>query len=51
MSKMQYVHHWAGRAIGLDLHRDFAEVAICEEAVTRGAGRVQVTRAIVKCCG
>jgi transposase len=43
MAKVQYVHRWAGRAIGLDLHRDFCEVAICEEGVTRGAGRVAMT--------
>jgi transposase len=33
-----------GRAIGLDLHRDFCEVAICEEGQTSGAGRVAMTR-------
>jgi transposase len=31
---------WVGRAIGLDVHRDFCEVAICEEGVVRSAGRV-----------
>lgn len=40
MPEVQYVHRWAGRAIGLDLHRDFCEVAICEEGLTHGAGRV-----------
>jgi hypothetical protein len=30
---------WVGRAIGLDVHRDFCVVAICEE------GKVQVRRA------
>jgi transposase len=34
---------WMGRAIGLDLHRDFCEVAICEDGVVRSAGRVSVT--------
>jgi transposase len=29
-----------GRAIGLDVHRDFCEVAICEEGRVRSAGRV-----------
>jgi transposase len=36
----QPVHRWTGRAIGLDLHRDFCEVAICEDGVVRSAGRV-----------
>jgi hypothetical protein len=31
---------WVGRAIGLDVHRDFCVVAICEDGVTRSAGRV-----------
>jgi transposase len=30
----------AGRAIGLDVHRDFCEVAICEEGRVRSGGRV-----------
>jgi transposase len=30
-----------GRAIGLDVHRDFCEVAICEEGSVRSAGRVE----------
>ena len=41
--KAQPVCRWMGRAIGLDLHRDFGEVAICEEGQTDGAGRVAVT--------
>jgi transposase len=32
-----------GRAIGLDVHRDFCEVAICEAGVVRSAGRVETT--------
>jgi transposase len=32
-----------GRAVGLDLHRDFCEVAICEEGVVCSAGRVMTT--------
>jgi transposase len=31
------------RAIGLDLHRDFCEIAICEDGVVRSAGRVKTT--------
>ena len=34
---------WAGRAIGLDVHRDFCVVAICEEGQVRSAGRVPST--------
>ena len=34
---------WVGRAIGLDVHRTFCEVAICEDGVTRSAGRVPAT--------
>jgi transposase len=44
MAKAQRVQRWTGRAIGLDLHRDFCEVAICEEGQTSGAGRVAMTR-------
>src|ERR671922_1532865 len=32
-----------GRGIGLDLHRDFCEIAICEDGVVRSAGRVAMT--------
>jgi transposase len=38
----QPLHRWTGRAIGLDLHRDFCEVAICEDGVVRSAGRVRM---------
>jgi len=31
------------RGIGLDVHRDFAEVAIWEEGVVRSAGRIETT--------
>jgi transposase len=31
----------AGRAIGLDVHRDFCEVAICESGRVRSAGRIE----------
>ncbi len=34
---------WVGRAIGLDVHRDFCVVAICEEGMVRSAGRVAST--------
>jgi transposase len=34
---------WVGRAIGLDVHRDFCVVAICEEGQVRSAGRVPST--------
>jgi hypothetical protein len=37
------VARWVGRAIGLDVHRGFCEVAICEEGETRSAGRVAAT--------
>ena len=39
MAKAQPVVRWTGRGIGLDLHRDLCEIAICEEGVTRSAGR------------
>ena len=34
---------WVGRAIGLDVHRDFCVVAICEEGKVRFGGRVPST--------
>ena len=34
---------WVGRAIGLDVHRDFCVVAICEDGQVRSAGRVPST--------
>jgi transposase len=34
---------WVGRAIGLDVHRDFCVAAICEDGVIRSAGRVPAT--------
>jgi transposase len=34
---------WVGRAIGLDVHRDFCVVAICEDGRVRHAGRVPST--------
>ena len=37
------ISRWVGRAIGLDVHRDFCVVAICEEGRVRSAGRVPST--------
>src|SRR5919108_3123577 len=34
---------WTGRAIALDVHRDFCVVAICEDGEVRSAGRVAST--------
>ena len=34
---------WVGRGIGLDVHRDFSVVAICEDGEVRSAGRVPST--------
>jgi hypothetical protein len=34
---------WVGRAIGLDVHRDFCVVAICEEGEVRNGARVPST--------
>src|SRR4051794_30219663 len=32
------------RYLGLDVHRDFCEVAICERGRARSAGRIEATR-------
>jgi transposase len=37
------VIRWVGRAIGLDVHREFCEVAICEDGKVPSAGRVPAT--------
>ena len=37
------VVRWVGRGIGLDVHREFCEVAVCEDGVVRSAGRVPGT--------
>ena len=42
MQQLQQVYRWMGRAAGLDLHRDFCEVAICEDGVVRSVGRVKM---------
>jgi transposase len=34
---------WVGRAVGIDPHRDFCELAMCEDGVVRSAGRVMTT--------
>jgi transposase len=34
---------WVGRAIGLDVHREFCVVAVCEDGKVRSAGRVPST--------
>ena len=34
---------WVGRAVGLDVHREFCEVAICEESELRTEARVPST--------
>jgi transposase len=43
VAMVQQVHRWLGRAIGLDLHRVFCEIAICESGQTYGGGRVKMT--------
>ena len=43
------VARWVGRAIGLDVHLDFCEIAICEEdGQVRSAGRVKMTPEALK---
>jgi hypothetical protein len=34
---------WVGRAVGLDVHRVFCVVAICEDGKVRSAGRIPST--------
>jgi transposase len=43
VSEVQSLVRWLGRAVGLDLHRDFIQIAICEEGLTYNAGRVPIT--------
>lgn len=43
MQQMPPGCRWVGRAVGVDLHRDFCEIAICEDGVVRSAGRVKTT--------
>ena len=40
---MSLLGRWVGRAIGLDVHRGFCVIAICEDGVVRSAGRVAST--------
>ena len=42
MQQVPPLQRWTGRAIGLDLHRDFCEVAVCEDGVVRSVGRVEM---------
>src|SRR5918997_59384 len=37
------LRRWVGRAIGLDVHRDFCVVAICEDGQVRSGARVPST--------
>ena len=37
-----------GRAIGLDVHRDFCEVAICEAGVVHSAGRIETSPGVLE---
>ena len=43
MTEVGPLHRWLGRAVGLDLHRDFCQIAICEGGLTYSAGRVPMT--------
>ena len=40
---MSVTRPWVGRAIGLDVHRDFCVIAICDSGVVRSGGRVPST--------
>jgi transposase len=40
---MSATDRWVGRAIGLDVHRDFCQVAVCDGGVVRSGGRVAST--------
>ena len=42
---------WVGRAIGLDVHRDFCVVAICEDGRVRSGARVPSTPEGVRTLG
>lgn len=41
--EVQQVCRWVGRGVGLDLHREFCVVGICQDGVDRSAGRVAMT--------
>ena len=51
VSQVQPLARWLGRAVGLDLHRDFCVIAICEEGLTISAGRVPMTAGGVRVAG
>lgn len=40
---MSRLDRWVGRAVGLDVHRDFCVIAICDGGVVRSGGRVPST--------
>jgi transposase len=42
------VRRSVGRAIGLDVHRDFCEVAICEAGRLRSAGRIETSPEVLE---
>ncbi len=44
-------YRWVRPAIGVDLHRDFCEIAICEDGVVRSAGRVKTTAEALELLG
>jgi transposase len=41
--EVQKVSRWVGRGVGLDLHREFCVVGICQDGVDRSAGKVAMT--------
>ena len=43
MPEVQQVCRWVGLGVGLDLHREFCVVGICQDGVDRSAGRVAMT--------
>lgn len=45
---MSLLFRRVGRAIGLDVHRDFCVIAICEDGVVRSVGRVPSTPGAIK---
>jgi transposase len=45
------VTRWVGRAIGLDVHRQFCEVAVCQDGVVSSAGRVPATPEGIRALG
>jgi hypothetical protein len=41
--QVQPLKRWHGRAVGLDLHRDCVQIAICAEGRASNAGRLPIT--------